>query len=254
MNFDGRQVELPAGLFQIEEDLAGDPALGHVLFVRDFHAPPGFSEMTPRAQGPVWRYQWSLLGLFERLRPRHIFVEELARSGGTQLVLERLAEAGPIEASLPNIQELRSVASAFETRPSPALSYFAGAVGADSLHALRYVNEVTLHRTLSPEEALQSQRGLQNSTDCLRDAGVENCSQVFEENSLRDREAWASREVIQYLRQNPGASVVLVFGGRHQFCDNFVRENFRPRMTTLEVKMDALGYSRLAPPTARHCR
>ena len=88
----------------------------------------------------------------------------------------------------------------------------------------------------------------------MADAGIQNCQEVLEINSIRNREAWATREIIRYLREHPGASVVLVFGGGHRFCDDFIRENFRPRIRTLDVDMSNLGYPSMNVPAPDHCR
>ncbi|HKX12209.1 MAG TPA: hypothetical protein VJP40_03580, partial [bacterium] len=126
-----------------------------------------------------------------------------------------------------------------------------GSWGASKFHALRYPEEVDLLRTLSPDEWGQSGNGLLSYLACADRQGPEKCRSIVEENSTR-REAWATREVVGHLRLHPGASVVFVFGAGHRFCDDFERENFRPSISTLEVKLGAFGI-RKSLPTVEHC-
>lgn len=208
--------------------------------------------MNPEARRPMELYQWQVLGLLELLRPRTIFLEEWKGNGGGKMVLEWIQEFGPLEPLLPRILELSKMPSVTGKPPAKEFSDLVGSLGAARLHTLRYVDEVELRRTLTPEELAQSERGLLTYLACANEKGPEKCQGIVQEYSKR-REAWATREIIDHLRRHPGASVVLVFGAAHRFCDDFLRENFRPAISTLEINLEEFTEKRLVPPV-QHCR
>jgi len=259
VKFDGRIIQLPRKDFRVERHLAGDPKLGSVIWIRDYHAPPlkagdGSSEGWPPI---VLEYQWQVLGLLEMFQPRNIFYEEERLSGGLNLALKYLYRSpSGINKEMLNAQELRSMPTVSGKKPSSEVSSFVARFGAPIAFLLRHPDEAEIQRTLNPEEYVASRNALKRILSCNKQHGAQakKCNDLFQEHSLRRREAWATREMIQYLRDHPGADVILLFGAAHQFCDDFIRENFRPEITMIDYNFNRDDFPDVWWAEAVHCQ
>ena len=56
-----------------------------------------------------------------------------------------------------------------------------------------------------------------------------------------DYETYPTLEVIQFLRQNPGERVGLVFGALHNFKDNFEGARFTPQIISICWEVEDLN-------------
>jgi len=255
VKFDGRIIQLPRKDFRVERHLAGDPKLGSVIWIRDLHAPP--FKAGSENPGIVLEYQWQVLGLLEMFQPRNIFYEEEPFSGGLNLALIYL-DRSPIGINKEwlNFQELRSMPTVSGKKPSSEVSSFVARFGAPIAHLLRHPDEAEIHRTLSPEESVASRNALKRILSCEKQHGAQakKCNDLSQEHGVRRREAWATREMIHYLRDHPGAYVILLFGAAHQFCDDFIRENFRPEITMIEYNFNRDEFPVDYWPKAVHCQ
>jgi len=214
--FNGRNiVPTSNGILRTRVEMEGDPSLGTVFFLRNYHT-PGFGMMRQDDRQDYQLFiiasQWKTLQLLEQLGAKDVFYERVSKTTTGEDFLNQLRGNPRMSPVLPVIDALKVEHSDY---PPYGIGLLNVDLGAPYTYAIRNP-EVRLQPVFTPEEHKETLR--------MR---VADGSQ----NTL-DREAWATREISQFLKANPGKSVVLVFGAAHNFCDNFAQQNFKPRMVS----------------------
>lgn len=220
ISFNGRTLSSTSGVaLKSRVDLEGDPSVGTIFFLRNYHT-PGMEVMhsdDPRLVDYrmfIVASQWEALQLLEQLGAKNVFYERVSISTTGPEYTEELRSQDP--RILPIVDTLRS---AGREMPDYGLGIFNVDIGAPYSYALRNP-EVHLHPVFTPEEQLQS-IGIMKSGD-----------EKARNKDFFDREAWATRNIMKYLQAHPGESIVVVFGAIHNFCDDFIKADFKPRIVS----------------------
>ncbi|MDL1872490.1 hypothetical protein FBR05_09805 [Deltaproteobacteria bacterium PRO3] len=227
-------------------DMAGDPAVGTVYHIRQFHLPPPFlSDENPTLDTyeTIGAYHKEMLGALEGLKQRHIFVEGLAFDIPANIPREQMMDL--LRRNFPEAVGYLEKQDPVETRHQKD-TILTALIGADFLYAFHHP-EVTLHKTLTLSEAEFTLR----KVDEIKKRHGGNLRLVAQDPEFLDlaldrREDWATREMIQFLKEHPGESLVLVYGGAHRFCDDFVSAGLAPRMISVWWKKPG-GYEMPVP-------
>ncbi len=195
--------------FHVELD--GNPDAGQVTFVRQIHFVEG---MTEAELLEIGRFQFKILKYFVETQPRHIFSEgvcgELSRD---DFVVPGLEHPGDIEEFLADPQPDQLVQLALY---GSSLVYF------------KLDPDVQIHRTIS---------------NCATEDEVHRRIATTDDDVMRDklimdvREKFAAHQIQQYLSDNPGADVVLLYGAAHQFWDDFTLDD------GTQPKLVSVGFS-----------
>lgn len=223
-------ISLPPNL-SAQVDLSGNLESGLAVFLRQVHVNSSDESISEQAKIS----QWELLRyLLEVLKPTTLFAEGLSENM-TQAQVRTWVENHVSVEDQALLNRLRD--NPFPIVPDDALR----ALVVKLRPALVYVylardTEIILHRVMTPEEARISERERQNLSACTHqsDATVRlTCLRQHENFVMQTREAWAVREISNYLRRNPGASIAIIFGAMHIFCDDFQRVGIRYRLLSV---------------------
>lgn len=246
---------------KVKVDLAGDPKLGTVLFIRQAHLSPlGSDPLSPSQQDmQVARYQFKILKLLSRLRPKDVFLENWQINYTPQqlhhsdMIIDELplamrkqigAALSPQRISKPTEQQLITIAF----------------IRSAYVYSLAY-NDVSLRRTLRPEEsgtiekcndALMRNRKLSSMGQMRHpETGelveVQKLSfdlehpEVVRVCSVRDK--LAVREMIAHLKAHPGDRIALVYGMWHEVADDFEAAGFTPQVLSVWWLLEGIPLS-----------
>lgn len=235
---------LVEGNLRMRVDLEGDPRLGQILFIRQWHIsffPPKEESERQKKLQQAFQYQAEIYSVLEEMEAKHVFVENLGRdfSPSHKEALFDFMFANN-ENLIPRSTDSRKVR---EQKNTLLLAVF----GAGTVYGLTHP-ETFLHRIATRQEG---DRFKEIEEQMIKKYG-RNIEEWFKEPEFREfafteRESWATREVIQFLRKNPGEKVVLIYGGAHSFCDDFIRADFKPRMVSLWWELPNIPLDRDVP-------
>lgn len=229
-------------------ELTGDKAVGEVLFIRQIHRPPIFPfeveqlssyEDAASLTVATWAgmvkagiYQAGILDVLVQVQPQHLFLE-----GATTTFAP--------EASQRHMEGLRAEWEAAATHPiyGPFMSrvdprnpegqlMMLALFGAGSVYAATFEG-VTVHQTTSRDDVVQDGELMDFYGEKHGSAAQAMNDPEFIAPWMDGMEDRATRSVIEFLTDNPGEKIVLVFGAAHNFCDDFVRYNFIPKMDSI---------------------
>lgn len=229
----------PPNKFRYEKvEVRGNPNMGEVVHMRQMHTAKDQNGSTGLIVGMC---QCLILDELEAGKFKHVFVEgfdkdmepgDPVRTGKNcwaEVVKKNFPEGIPRE---PSIRQLATLAL----------------VGAPCVYAY-FHPDVTLHRTEYPNETQNQQMDIMKEAleAYLDPENAENAS--FDRKGIflkwmAAREVSATREVMAYLKKNPGAKVALVYGSRHQFKDDFGKEKTPPVVVSIAFPYIANTYNR----------
>lgn len=194
---------------QEREELKGDQRLGTLIYIRQFHNRDEFDAETKKRAG---RYQFEILKELAARKSLHVFVESLYED----LTPENIYRKEPIS-------EFNAIRGIFHNtipkNPSNLQINVLAEYGAANVYAA--LNEkVYLHATLTKDES--------DTIDDEIKRGIN-----VGENILTRREELATQNVIYFMKSNPGKTVVLIYGGEHEFVDDFKRAAFEPMVISV---------------------
>jgi hypothetical protein len=230
---------------EIRIDLNGNQALGSILFIHDLHRGVSLEENDfewPKTIDPrklhilIGLYQAKVYELLEHLRPKHIFMEGLAEdlppSSYDQKVkfmremIEKLEQQG---VDLSNKENALIILALF---------------GAGLVYSLKH-KDVFLHKTKTKAEEEQKDKILKEYIQKYKTFERAMKEPFFKNFVENVRENWVTQKVIDFLRRNPGEKVVLIYGGAHNFCDDFIRLQFTPYLASIRWSNPLLSPNRL---------
>lgn len=229
-------------------ELEGDSDLGIVYFFRNFH------KVYALTSQKIWvgeknievnaLYAFTTLKILEAMKPKHIFMEGLSRDLPASPESHQLLETRFREHS-PSLVGYFQNENSFEEIPWKRKAGLAN-FGAGYVYAYRHP-DVSLHKTMTPEEGDYMEELFQQRA---RESGEEKY-QPSQDSDIRwfvmdEREKWAVREMAAFLRDHPGEKITLIYGFRHQFCDDFQMINFTP--TILSVWFYWIKEKHVPPP------
>lgn len=209
-----------------ETELDGDPSHGTVLFFRQVHMLPEefLPELSELQQRRIMqegaRYQLEMLREMERLEVSHIFAEGMYPENEPEM--NSSIEDDAIRYARDVF--ISGVPTRFEdlTRDQAATLI---AMGADHLYRFRHSGS-HLHPA-DLRNFAEEMLGEMHGPDGIRaPIGPE-----FERID-RIRENYAVREIRDYFEENPGTTVLLIYGMDHNFRDNFERLGFEGRLVS----------------------
>lgn len=254
----------------VRVDLAGDPQVGEILFINQMHGMdiPREGGMAGLRSDPelfynlirtVGEYQFNILKLLERLRPSDIFVEGLSRDFTQDEIVQDLQTRRPRDLEMIRTHLMGNL-PAQPTTAQVSTLFFRDAA---HVYALRHP-EVTLRRVMTPQEADQIAlliREINPFQTLLGEAAGNVPAEMSESDRdlvFERRETWAAREIRALLShpdwqaEHPQRRVILFYGMRHGFCDNFMEQNFLPRVTRVWWEIDFNSPHPLLQAIERH--
>ncbi|MFO1520420.1 MAG: hypothetical protein U1F57_12290 [bacterium] len=235
------------GIRRVQTDLPGDPRVGTVIFIRQAHysrwdLEEDFLRRDPQAylrhQYYTEAYQWEILKFLEALQPRHVFSEGLDRNLTNPNEVNHYLSTALERAEIEPLQE--SLVGPLPPRPQGELLEIIIHHEAVNLYALRHP-QLQWHQVMTNAESLIDNLHYEAYSQCVL-RNEEGCSERDEAFVMATRESWASRELMQFLRAHPGETAVLIYGAAHQFCDDLLRENFRPRVISVSFDVPNSPY------------
>lgn len=222
-------------------EIEGDPKIGTVYFVRQFHR----HRLAMAINREVGEYQLAILRELTERKPAHVFKESLTEDLSPQELADPLGRYTSKEhrASQENVRK------AFEGQWSVTNSVqrgYIGKLGADLVYGL--INPgVSLHKTWTQDEETEFYNRMRPAYKAAEARMQEAEKKHREENEARvtgyyswqgnvedyytdeERKLWqwlkrdfrescAIQQIRNFLREHPGESVTLVYGGAHTFC------------------------------------
>lgn len=217
--------------FRVE--MAGDPAVGTLIFIRQWHLPNYFiTGEVPDYQGyqVIGNYHKNVFAALESVEAKHVFVESLDRDfpgGGDRNEFHNF-----VRRTFPQAINYLSDQDSPEIREQKItvmLAWMGGAI----FYALKYP-EISLWKTMTPQEAEFLKAKVKEIKKRLG-GDLKKMEQDIElYNLINDqRESWALRQMIRFFRENPGEKAALVYGGGHRFCDDFARAALSPQLISV---------------------
>lgn len=203
---------------RIRVDLEGDPEIGTLIFIRQSHLELRFKggrdDDTDHLIETLF-YQAEIYDLLSELKPKHLFSEGLSRDfppSQREELQQYFNELNkPWQKHLAKFKDER-VKQRFLLTVN----------GADRYYAANTEEDIFLHKVQTQEQSEQHKK-----------IKIDEADMSFWKFIINTREEWATREIINFFRDNPGETAVLVFGGAHSFCDDFIRAGFRPHIISV---------------------
>src|SRR3989339_643187 len=186
-------ISPPANLSDIASSCVNENS-GTVIYIRQLHYVP---EMNEADMTIVGEYQMRIWQELERRKVTDIFVESLYEDLNSQSPIRRNDDSRVLRTVFPN---------GIPEEPTD-LQLLCLALYGSYLIYFYVHSEITLHKTLSEEESASI------------DSEINRAINVSE-NILGNRERFASREIEIFFENNPGATIVLIYGALHEFRDN----------------------------------
>lgn len=218
---------LPKGV-EIRTEIEGDPKIGTIIYVRQLHQPPPNNPITKDELKEIAAYQYDIIDFLRERKAEHLFeegqTEDIPPGKFLEFKLKNSLESGfeHFIQSLFRKKKEAIVAEEFELVAEQGSNFYA------------VLNpKATLHKTFTPEQKEERER--------LR--------QTKSEEEIRDkREGWAVAQVKEFLEHNPGATIYLVYGGSHEFQDDFLKWEKPPVLVSIAFEglwpdLDKLNYS-----------
>lgn len=217
-------------------EVRGNPNKGEVVFLRQIHT---VEKDGAKVEMTVGMCQYHIYEELQAGKYKHVFVEgfdedlgpgdprRTGEEGWSQMVKIMFPEGMPKAPSLPQLFALAKL-------------------GAPFIYA--YFNpDVTLHRTQYHDED-KDQRNDLLMAEFEAHPGTD--PKKFDYTDLINkfyaaRETSAAREVMNYLQDNPGAKVALVYGIGHQFKDDFEKETTPPVLVSISFPFVMGMYHRM---------
>jgi len=216
-------------------EVRGNPNKGEVVYFRQIHET---GKSVPRVDVTVGMCQYQIWEELQAGKFKHVFVEgfpedmepgdprRTGEEGWSLMVKVMFPEGMPKTPSLPQLFALAKLGAPF------IYAYFNPDV---TLHRTQYKNEDTSQR----DDLLAAEFEAHPDMD-PKHFDFSNLIHKFD----AARETSAAREIMNYLKDNPGAKVVLVYGARHQFNDDFEKEKTPPVVVSVSFPFIANAYNR----------
>ena len=210
-------------------EINGDDSIGQVLYIRQAHDFPGLSA---RDTKEITDYQWHILQELETERPLHVFLESFTEDYPPRskfqprpALLELIRSVFPI--GVPRDLDSQQRKTLLEE-------------GAGLVYAAIH-DDVSVHKTWTLKEAVENYRSLFEGTGrqalapelAMRELHWIVPLEKNEPQVFAARESMATREIMDFLKQKPGAKAVLIFGAAHDFSDDFKKLEKPPGLRTV---------------------
>ena len=214
---DKRDKLLPQGRVE-KVELEGNPNAGEVVFIRQIHDRPG---LPPDVKQLIGQYQFRILQELTDRKVKDVFAESLYEDivPGDPRRNDPKGMIGAVKKIFPN---------GVPSEPNPLQLNMLTNVGACSIYA--YLNpDVTLHRTYANyAEYMKIDAEIKRWSTSPK--GMDKAMDIV----LNKREELATRELMAFLKQNPGKKVALVFGVSHEFKDDLLKQASLPVLTSVK--------------------
>ncbi|MCE9626012.1 MAG: hypothetical protein K8R69_11290 [Deltaproteobacteria bacterium] len=224
---------LTSGDYRARYDLTGDPQkFGTILFFRQsYGAMPDMDNTLASLDGyeDTIQYQWHIVKSLEGLAPKHVFVEDLPVDfpAGDRAPLMKYVKEG-----LGDFSKFFNKLDLPSERQPQYFRLLAAYKQAAIIYALKH-EDVSLHRTLSPEESGDSYDHLAQLWIKHGSKGAEvRKDPEFQRLMFELPEAYAVREIMKFYQTHPGETIALLFGKMNQFCDNFQAIHYLPQIAS----------------------
>ncbi len=234
--------------FHIVNELDGDPRLGRLIFLRNLHM-PNHGIVDDEQWLALVQYQVSSLILMEIFQPRHFFIEGLTYDLHGEEIRRN------IEFRYEDLDDFRTeYQQILDGLPlgefSSAHYELVASFGAAWVYALQHPEGVVFHRTSSTEQERQIFEFLSQVMDCRSEEGDSStCQDMSDDMIYPMRESWSTPYMIQFFRDHPGEEALLVYGGGHRFCDDFIREGYELSLESVFIhEQDILNVLPLTLP------
>lgn len=202
----------------VEVENEGDPSVGTIHYIRQLHK----DLFSDSVDSKTAMYQYNILKELDALGYNHIFAEgntEDTYSRGTwvtEFIKEDFNDGIPEK---PNAEQLRNL-------------YLYGAA---SVYAV--INpDVVLHK--ADDYSANSRAVFRIIASVLSGEVIDPGDETLKRDMDIDREQAAIESLSGYLSEHPGDSVVLIYGGAHEFKDNLTSD-FNPRLYCISFVLPA---------------
>jgi len=226
-----REVKSVRGLARHESlALFGDRSVGELVYIRQVHHALGLDADMTRE---IAEYQTQIFRELESGKYQHVFLESYT---------EDHAPRSKFRPRPANLELIRSVfPSGFPKELNAGQRKVLFEEGGGLVYAALH-DEVSVHKTWTPEEGQENYEKLFQGTGrggLAPEEAIKNLDWIvqLEKNIphvFSDREAMATREVMEFLSKHPGERAVLIFGAAHEFEDDFGRLEHPPILRTIE--------------------
>lgn len=190
-------------------ELAGSPGAGSVVFIRQIHDRP---EITNELRVPIGNYQFGIMLYLMSHNATHIFAEGLDED----------IPNNP-QVSTVDLSDLIMATSHNQLSDQFYISLTRGSAG--RLYGDCFSTDVYLHRTVEPEE----ERAVSAIINSFWSSGTRQ-----EHYRMAVRESLATTQVMHFLRDHPDETAYLIYGGAHEFSDNFSSYPETPRLISVD--------------------
>lgn len=208
-------------------ELEGDPSLGTIHYLRQVHYRPELdgplSDESLRTMVLVAEHQFAMLLELERLRPNHVFSENISaqsvRDWDRILTMRHHRRAAVLFDPVPDRFEdlnMEAVETIFH-------------LGAADIYMIRHP-EAEYHETVTQAlfdaemdtmARLETERGLLDEDLALTETAA---------TLVAPREAFVTERILEFFAAHPGETIALQYGLAHEFSDNFSSAERSPRL------------------------
>ncbi len=206
-------------------EVDGDPSLGTIYSIRQYHATPG-GPTSKDSIDCVFNYQLRVLKELIRLKCDAIFLEECA---GPYCYKDRVL-AGLKRF---NVFDKNYMASLNEAEKRIIFTLFKDMVyklGAAPFYFF-FNSDAKFHGTKTEREGQIADDYL----DYILMTGSTGVTETDEFKRMQyKREEWAIREMMFFFEKNRGSVAVLLYGSYHEFCQELEEYSPRPRLYTID--------------------
>lgn len=219
------------GISDLTVELRGNSKVGTVIHLRQRHWLPGL-EITEKNTDEFLRVVNNQHQIWRELETRgikHVFIEGIASDDKVSIAMR-----DPIGKKA--IEVIRSIfPNGLPATLNPEQKLFLGKIGAGRVYTYLHP-DVTMHKLLTPKEgkeleALGDKECKQQvedikkrvmSTSMTDDQIKAEIDRQFKDSrSVNLHDKYAAREVMAFLKNNPGRVVALIYGAGHDFSNDF---------------------------------